>query len=287
MRLKLRAVGIAGWACWMLGQGCVSAPTQTVTKPVVADRPPQPSKVEKKEREKHAEKSEVAEKPAPKKAVEKAKSTKTAEKAEKSSAPYPEKVSDTSFLPKLLQEVEAKYTAAKTLEAKFNQTTVQKALGKTKESSGTLKIKRPNKMRWETEAPDKNLLVSDGKTFWFYTPPFEEGDSGQLMIKKTAEVQSRMANALLSGSFSMAKDMKIEPKGASHFVLIPKRGTAGTVIRAEIAIDPASKTIQSVTLLHDGGNEAKIRLSQIHLGKAEPDASFQFKAPPGTEVLKQ
>ncbi|MBL7716990.1 MAG: outer membrane lipoprotein chaperone LolA [Bdellovibrionales bacterium] len=192
-----------------------------------------------------------------------------------------------TFLPPLLQEVEAKYTAAQTIEAKFTQTTFQKALGKSKESNGTLKIKRPNKVRWETEAPDKNLLVSDGQTFWFYTPPFEEGDSGQLMTKKTAEVQSRMANALLSGSFSMAKDMKIEPIEGSRFVLIPKKGTAGTVIRAEIAIDPKTKIIQSVFLTHAGGNEARIRLSQIQLGKAEADATFQFKAPPGTEVLKQ
>ena len=37
-------------------------------------------------------------------------------------------------------------------------------------SSGTLAVKRPNLIYWETKAPDETLVVSDGETLWFYNP---------------------------------------------------------------------------------------------------------------------
>ncbi|WNC70572.1 outer membrane lipoprotein chaperone LolA [Thalassotalea psychrophila] len=41
-------------------------------------------------------------------------------------------------------------------------------------SKGTLAVKRPNLIYWETKAPDETLVVSDGKTLWFYNPFVEQ-----------------------------------------------------------------------------------------------------------------
>ncbi|WNC70305.1 outer membrane lipoprotein chaperone LolA [Thalassotalea nanhaiensis] len=41
-------------------------------------------------------------------------------------------------------------------------------------SSGTLAVKRPNLIYWETKAPDETLVVSDGETLWFYNPFVEQ-----------------------------------------------------------------------------------------------------------------
>ena len=41
-------------------------------------------------------------------------------------------------------------------------------------SIGTLAVKRPNLIYWETKAPDETLVVSDGKTLWFYNPFVEQ-----------------------------------------------------------------------------------------------------------------
>lgn len=40
--------------------------------------------------------------------------------------------------------------------------------------SGTVAVKRPNLFRWDTQKPDENLLVSDGKTVWYYNPFVEQ-----------------------------------------------------------------------------------------------------------------
>lgn len=189
-------------------------------------------------------------------------------------------------LPQVLQDLEVKYIRAVTLQADFTQINEIAALKTKKTSSGVLMVKRPNKLRWETLKPDLNLLVSDGRHFWFYTPPFDEGEHGQVIEKKSSEINSKLANALISGSFSAAGDMKIRQESPSTFLLVPKAGTAGTVSRAEIEIDPAEGVIRKVTLEHKGGNRSEITLSKIELGKKIGDDAFVFDAPPGTDKVE-
>ncbi len=190
-------------------------------------------------------------------------------------------------LPAVLQEIEKKYAEAGTLSAEFSQINETVVTGQKKTSSGVILVKRPNQVRWETQKPNPSLLVSDGKTYWFYTPPFDEEEPGQLVVRSSSQVQSKLANALLSGSFSTAKDMKITEKTPSTFVLKPKPGTAGTVQKVEIGVDPDKKLIQKVILTHKGGNRAEISLSNIELGKPLDENQFHFEAPKNTEIIKE
>ncbi|OFZ82525.1 MAG: outer membrane lipoprotein carrier protein LolA [Bdellovibrionales bacterium RIFOXYD1_FULL_53_11] len=190
-------------------------------------------------------------------------------------------------LPPLLKEIESKYAAAVTLLVRFKQVNDVAAMKQRKVSSGMIAAKRPNKIRWETLEPDPNLLVSDGRVFWFYTPPFDKDERGQLIKRRTSQVQSRVATALLSGAFSIAKDMKIKRKNDTTFTLTPKPGTAGTVKRAEISVNLQKKIIERVILEHKGGNRSEITLSSIELGKKLGDEMFVFTAPPSTDLVEE
>jgi outer membrane lipoprotein carrier protein len=193
------------------------------------------------------------------------------------------KSSQIKELPKLLSDVQVKYIRAGTLNAEFFQVNKTAAMNQSKTSSGTIMAKRPNKMRWETLKPDKNLLVSNGVTFWYYTPPFEEGERGQMIERKSSQVQSKLANALLSGSFSDLAEMKIKQSGKNEFTLTPRKGTAGTVVKAFLEIDAANSLIRRVKLVHSNGNESEISLQNIQLGNPIKDSLFEFEAPPNTE----
>jgi outer membrane lipoprotein carrier protein len=201
-----------------------------------------------------------------------------------SKAPAKAKVKE---LPKLLADVQVKYIRAGTLTADFVQVNKTAAMGTTKTSSGTIQAKRPDKMRWETLKPEKNLLVSNGVKFWFYTPPFEEGERGQLIERKSSQVQSKLANALLSGSFSDLSDMKMKQSGPSEFTLSPKKGTAGTIVKAILSVDAEKSLIQQVKLIHGNGNESEITLQNIELGTTMKDSLFEFEAPTGTDRLDE
>jgi outer membrane lipoprotein-sorting protein len=107
------------------------------------------------------------------------------------------------------------------------------------------------------------------------------------MEKRTNEVQSKLAHALLSGRFSIAKDMKIQRESENSFALIPKKGSAGTVTNARIEISVAEKLINKVVLEHKGGNRSEITLTHIELGKPLEDKLFIFEAPANTDKVSQ
>lgn len=193
-------------------------------------------------------------------------------------------------LPKILQEIETKYSQAGTIQAQFDQITESTGLQRKKHSSGTITIKTPDKIRWETLSPDKNILVSDGKTFWFYTPPFESGENGQLIERKGKDIRSTLTSALMTGSFSAAQrnaKMKIIRNTPAEYTLLLKKGSAGTVTQAKIQIDLKEKLIKKVILNHSDGNTAEISLSQIHLGQQTADSLFTFTAPPNTDIVNE
>lgn len=204
--------------------------------------------------------------------------------------PIQAKASVAVSLPPLLREVEAKYSQAQTLTADFTETSQVAALKQTKKSSGSLQFKRPGKVHWETKTPDKNLLIGDGKKFWYYTPPFDPTDSGQYMEKDASKVQTKLAQVLLSASFSSdaaMRAMQIKQVSPTEFALIPRKGTAGSVREARIKIDPAQKLITEVDLTHRGGNKSQIVLSKIELGKPLDESLFHFTPPPNTEKIDQ
>ena len=189
-------------------------------------------------------------------------------------------------LPPLLQEVQAQYQKSAGIEAQFDQTTDIRATKQVKKAKGRIWIKRPNKLRWETLEPDPNILVSDGKTFWFYTPPYEKDERGQVIIKKTAQVQTQFLNSLLSGSFDFEKGAtSVESRSANVFLLRPRAGTAGDVKVAQITIEPAKHTISEVLLTHTSGNQTQIRLREINLHPKLEDQLFRFVPDRNTDKI--
>jgi outer membrane lipoprotein carrier protein len=189
-------------------------------------------------------------------------------------------------LPEALAQVQAEYQKASGLQANFDQITQVKATQQTKKAQGRIWIKRPNKLRWETLSPDANILVSDGKTFWFYTPPFEKGERGQVLIRKSGQVQTKFLNALLSGSFDFG-DGKISSVNANTFKLIPKKGSAGDVMSATIEINVTSHKIEKVSLSHISGNETQIKLQEIKLTSDIPEVLFRFVPDRNTDKLTE
>ena len=190
-------------------------------------------------------------------------------------------------LPSLLKTIEAHYTQAKTLSADFKQVTHSLALNQDKISTGKLFLKRPSLIRWETLQPDPQLLVSNGKQFWFYTPPFDATEPGQVIQRKSSEAQSKLAQALLSGSFSLTELKNIEEINPNTFTIFPKPGSAGTVEKATLTINLKTNQIETVQLTHSQGNHSSISLSQIELGKNLQNSLFEFTPPPHTELLQQ
>lgn len=193
-----------------------------------------------------------------------------------------------SNLPARLESVRLEYQKASGLEAEFEQSTFIKSTQQNKKSNGKLWIKRPHFMRWETVNPDANLLVSNGKTFWFYTPPFEKGDRGQVMIRKSAQVQTDFLNALISGTFRFKdKDTKVVEKSNQEFELRPSPGSAGDVKLATLFLDSRLNRITRVMIVHTTGNKTEILLNKLTLTSKLDDKLFNFVPDKNTDRISE
>jgi outer membrane lipoprotein carrier protein len=190
-------------------------------------------------------------------------------------------------LPGPLKDVEKNYAKSPAFRADFEQVVTKPAWGiKDRASKGVFSFQRPGKFRFEITEPDKNLVINDGKKFYSYTPPFAEGESGQVMIEDSKKIKSKLLDQLLTGSFSKAKDVKIESRNSTEFILTPKKGTSGDVTEALVLIDPKEKLIKKVTLSQEGGNKTEISFKNIDLKAKIPPQDFTFKIPPKTEIIK-
>jgi outer membrane lipoprotein carrier protein len=77
--------------------------------------------------------------------------------------------SSSSSSVKTLELFESRYRPAKTLSAVFLEQFSDN--GKlVRSESGRAYFLHPGKMRWDYEAPEKNMFLVDGKYVWFYSP---------------------------------------------------------------------------------------------------------------------
>ena len=83
------------------------------------------------------------------------------------------------------------------METHFEQVTLDQSGEVLQSLSGTLTVARPGKMRWQTEPPYEQLVVSDGELVWVYDMDLEQVTIRQL----EAKLQDTPA-LLLSGNTS-------------------------------------------------------------------------------------
>jgi outer membrane lipoprotein carrier protein len=76
---------------------------------------------------------------------------------------------DAVDLARLLRGVEDRYNSVRTLELAFEQTYIAPNRARRVES-GSLRLRKPGRMRWEYTRPDGKLFVSDGSDYWYYSP---------------------------------------------------------------------------------------------------------------------
>ena len=98
------------------------------------------------------------------------------------------------------QRFEAKYRGAARLEVTFLERYTEN--GQTiRTEAGKAYFERPGKMRWEYEAPEKNVFLVDGKNAWFYVP----ADHTVTRVPAKKSTDWRTPLALLAGEMKLSR----------------------------------------------------------------------------------
>jgi outer membrane lipoprotein carrier protein len=184
---------------------------------------------------------------------------------------------------RLLERLESRQAAATDIVARFVQSYRSGLMGREVVESGRVTIKRPGRMRWEYQKPEKKLFVSDGHTFYFYVP-----EDKQVIVQEQDNKRS-LAGRLLTGAgglldeFEATLDEPLE-EGVYRVRLVPRHEDAD-LERAFVDVEPTGR-LRGVEIEDVQGNTTHFQFEDIREDTGASDRLFHFEVPPGVEVIQ-
>lgn len=147
------------------------------------------------------------------------------------------------------------------------------------DGEGTVDIARPGLFRWTTTLPDENVLVSDGKTLWYYSPFIE-----QVSIYWQEQATAQTPFVLLTRSKESDWDNYQVTQEGDHFVLTP---TAIDSNQGQFKIDIDKKgVVQGFNVVEQDGQQGRFEFKNVKLSTPSSD-TFTFMIPKGVEIDDQ
>lgn len=197
---------------------------------------------------------------------------------------------------------ESRYRSTARLEASFLERYTENGQ-LTRTEAGKVYFRRPGKMRWDYEAPEKDIFVVDGKYAWFYVP----ADRTVTRVPAKKSTDWRTPLALLVGEMKLSRicnkiglaeaqapeysrDVMLycEPRGPSN----GEGGDSGKKAawpeareRVYLEIEESSGELVRVRVTDPGGVGIEFRFANWRLDPPLDDSLFRFQVPPGVAIV--
>ncbi|MBK4988429.1 MULTISPECIES: outer membrane lipoprotein chaperone LolA [Pseudomonas] len=172
---------------------------------------------------------------------------------------------------------------SQTIEANFSQLTLDAGGTSLQETSGKMTVKRPGLFYWHTDAPQEQVVVSDGINVTLWDPDLE-----QATIKKLDVRLNQTPALLLSGDvskISQSFDITSKQQGdVMDFTLKPK--TKDTLFDS-LRVSFRKGLINDMQLIDSVGQRTNILFNGVKANQAVADSRFKFDIPKGADVIKE
>lgn len=182
--------------------------------------------------------------------------------------------------------LQQKYDRVRDFTADFTHTYEGGVLKRTSTERGTVRIKKPGKMRWEYASPEKKTFVSDGRMVYSYVP----ADKQAIVSRVPPDDEATTAVLFLAGKGNLTRDFN---------VTYTEGGTAGTwALKLDpkqrqrdydwliVVVDRQSMQIQRLTAADQQGGRSTFQFTNYRENTGLADSTFDFKIPRGTDVIK-
>ena len=170
--------------------------------------------------------------------------------------------------------------------ADFVQESTLKALDIIDSATGKMMVKYPGMMRWEYEKPDKQIIVTDGKSLWVYRPEDNQVMMGAAPVffgeGKGAGFLSNMT--VLRKKFNITLENTL-PDGLIELKLIPKK-KAFDISAIYLFLSKKTFVITEIITCNTYDDKTSIKLYRIKFTKDMDDTEFAFTLPEDVDILQ-
>ena len=204
----------------------------------------------------------------------------------------------------LVSRLEARYRPARTLQATFLERYTENGRP-IRVEAGTVYFRRPGKMRWEYDSPERNLFLVDGKTAWFYVradhtvtrvPAKESSDwrtpfallAGEMKLSRVCrKIQSSLDEPPESSADAMlycelrGAETELQEQGVA--ASMPNVTTARDTVYLEVV--QSSGDLVRILVKGAGGVGIEFRFAGWQYNPQVADSLFHFTVPPGVAIV--
>lgn len=204
----------------------------------------------------------------------------------------------------LVNRFESRYRAARTLQANFLERYTESGRV-VRQEAGVAYFRRPGKMRWEYEAPEKNLFLVDGKTAWFYVP----ADHTATRVPARESMDWRTPLALLAGEMKVSRVcaqvevapaekienqgdvmLRCELRGAqtkSQAADAGKTGVSAEQVGGSVFFEIVENTgeLIKIVIRDPGGVGIEFQFKNWQIDPSVADSLFKFRVPSGVAIV--
>ncbi|MCA1978098.1 MAG: outer membrane lipoprotein chaperone LolA [Thiobacillus sp.] len=180
-----------------------------------------------------------------------------------------------------VERLKAFIAGARTAEADFTQTVVDKTGRVTQQASGKMAFSRPGKFRWDYTAPYQQIIVGDGTKLWLY-----DADLDQVTVKPLGDVVAGTPAALLAGDNAIEKYFNLKNAGESgglEWLEATPRNSDTTFERIRMGF--RGDVLAQMELVDQFGQRTTLKLSRFARNPGIAASRFRFTPPKGADVI--
>ena len=175
------------------------------------------------------------------------------------------------------------YNEVRSLDTEFYQVLIDGDGEIVQKGRGRFLLTRPSRFRWEYQEPFRQLIISDGRLFWFY-----DVDLAQVTERSAADTLQGSPAALLAGGGDINAQFVVTDLGARrdlHWVRLVPRQQNGDFSEILLAFTQSQRP-KLMELRDTLGQTTQITFDNLHINPRVSERSFQFQPPPGVEVIR-
>jgi len=187
----------------------------------------------------------------------------------------------------VVAEVQKRYDSATDFRARFTQTLNSAALARKTNSSGEVMFKKPGRMRWDYEKPDKSSYITDGGVLWLYEPEDKQAFKQDL---KGSQLPAALAFLTGKGKLAVEFDIvfagKVPYGSAGDYVLSLSPKTPQAQVKTILfVVDPKTYDVRESVITDAQGNTNDLVFADIRVNTKVPETLFHFTPPAGVRVI--
>lgn len=206
-----------------------------------------------------------------------------------SAAPARNPASDTASALALYRRAAARFAAARTMRATFEQTLISPMMKTPRVARGEMMQRPPNRFAFRFTDPAGDAVVADGEALWVYLPSTAKGQ----VLKLPREAGSAFdVVARLLANPGDRNQVRVAPESdvvggvpVRVYVLTPR--AAGAPFEAARVWIGEDALVRQVEVQEPGGLRRRLRFSNMRLGVTLPRRAFVFTVPDSVRIIDQ